>query len=441
MVEHANLVRVDTKGMVHPVGKTASKVLCSRAGEWRLVETPADLVVMRRDGTASATGRTLRLAGEIHTPAAMCEIVALIGQSQWRGELVLVDHGAVRSIFFEKGSVIGATTNVAGERLGEILYRAGALTREQLEEALEATQAVSRRFGEAIMDLRFQTPEQLFPMMVRQVEEVFYAILQLSSGTFWFFDAFDEKAITYRYDLHVSPLLMEGVQRMDEMRFFREKIPNDQFVPTPTCVVGRKPPEELLRVYAECDGRRSIAEIGRTTGMLEFEVTREVFQLMNAGFVTAASPRPQGTQSIVTIFNRALARIHATCAAAGKVAELRDGLARFATNGWVYDPLFLDAGPLADGTLRPDRVAHNLAAICGDDPDVWLTQLLHEYVGFAMFQAETLLPREVERELRTSVADLMKPVRPVEAASRMSAPPGSSKSAHAVFDLSALRPR
>ena len=357
------------------------------------------------------------------------------------GEPIVVDHGAVRSILFEKGSVIGASTNVPQERLGEILYRAGALTREQVDAAIEATQAVSRRFGEAIVDLHFQTPEQLFPMMVRQVEEVFYAALQLSSGTFWFFDNFDDKIITYRYDLNVSGLLMEGVQRMDEMRFFREKIPSDQFVPAPTGVAGRKPPEELLRVYGQCDGKHSIADIGRTTGLLEFEVTRAVFQLINAGLVTAASPRPQGTQSIVTVFNRALAIIHATCANVDKVADLREGLSRFATNGWVYDPLFLDAGPLADGTLRPDRVAQNLASLGGDDPDVWLVQLLHEYVGFAMFQAETLLPREVERDLRASVAELLKPLRPIEPPSRMSMPPGSTRSAVAAYDMGALRPR
>ena len=225
------------------------------------------------------------------------------------------------------------------------------------------------------------------------------------------------------------------------MRFFREKIPSDQYVPAPTGAGGKKPPEELHRVYLECNGKHTIADIGRTTGLLEFEVTRAVFQLINTGFVTAAALRPQGTQPIVAAFNRPLALIHATCAKVDKVAELRDGLARFATNGWVYDPLFLDAGPLADGTLRPDRVAQNLARLCGDNPDVWLTQLLHEYVGFAMFQAETLLPREVERDLRASVAELLKTVRPVEGAGKMSLPPGSVRSASGAFDLSALRTR
>jgi hypothetical protein len=98
----------------------------------------------------------------------------------------------------------------------------------------------------------------------------------------------------------------------------------------------------------------------------------------------------------------------------GKGSELRDGLARFATGAGIYDPLFMSAGPMPDGTFRGERVARNLAALAGDDPDAWLIQLLHEYVGFAMFQAESLLSRDVERELVKIVADALSPVRTSE---------------------------
>jgi hypothetical protein len=414
MLERADLLRVDATGMIHPLGKTASQALRARAGEWRLVEGPGDVILMRKAGGASVPGATLKLAGEIRTPGAMCDIVALIAQALWRGELVLVDDGSVRSVYFADGSVLGVATNVSEERLGETLYRAGALTREHLDATLAATKT-GKRFGEAILELEFLKPEQLFPMMARQVEEVFYAVLQLSAGTFYFFDRFDDGAIGHRHNLNVSGLMMEGVRRMDEMRFFREKVPNDDYIPTPTSAsAAKKPPEDLTAVFLECDGKRSIAEIGRTAGLLEFEVTRSVFQLINGGYLTVASPRPQGADAIVSVFNRALAAVHAACVSVGKVGDLREGLARFATGAGIYDPLFLGAGPLEDGTLRADRVAKNLAALAGDDPDAWLIQLMHEYVGFAMFQAESLMARDAERTLKDTVSEMLKPVRPLE---------------------------
>jgi hypothetical protein len=113
-------------------------------------------------------------------------------------------------------------------------------------------------------------------------------------------------------------------------------------------------------------------------------------------------------------FNPALTEIHQRCDTAGKGAELRDGLARFATGGGVYDPLFQGAGPLPDGSFRPDRVERNLAALAGEDPDAWLIQLMHDYIGFALFQAGSLLPRDEESRLTQSVAELLKPLRPVD---------------------------
>jgi hypothetical protein len=412
MSDRSDLLRVDATGTVHPVGKTASRELRARIGEWRLVEAPKDILLMRRVSTASTV---LKLAGEIRSPGALCDIVTIISQAAFRGELLILDEDKTRSIYFDAGSIIGVATNVPAERLGEILYRFGVVTREQLDMALESAKASGKRFGEAIMELEFVTAEDLFPMMARQLEEVFYTVLQISSGSFYFFDRFDDKAVLHRHNLNASALLMEGIRRMDEMRFFREKVPSEDYIPTATGA-SKKPPDALHEVFTQCDGQRSVAEIGRRIGQLEFEVTRAVFQLISAGFVTVASPRPQGAEAITEVFNRALAEIHKRCDAVRKGSELRDGLTRFATGAGIYDPLFAGAGPSLDGTLKSERVARNLASLAGDDPDAWLIQLLHEYVGFAMFQAESLLPREIERALVTAVADTLAPVRPMETA-------------------------
>jgi hypothetical protein len=412
MADRDDLVRVDLTGTVHPVGKSASQELRARAGEWRLQRSPPDALLMRKVAKAD---NVLRLAGEIKTPGALCDVIAMIAQSGWKGELIAIDEGKIRSLYFDAGSVIGAQTNVPEERLGETLYRFGVVTREQLETTIKASTKTGKRFGEAAVELAIVSPEQLYPMMARQVEEVFYAALHVADGTFYFYDRFDDSAVGRRHALNAGMLLMEGARRMDEMRFFRERIPNEQYIPVPRDV-AKKPPDDLLKVLAECDGKRSIAQIGRKLGLLEFEVTRAVFQLTSGGFLTVVAPRPQGAQTIMEGFNPALMEIHAKCDAVGKGAELRDGLARFATGGGVYDPLFQGAGPLPDGSFRSDRVERNLAALAGDDPDAWLIQLMHDYIGFALFQAGSLLARDVEAKLAQSVSESLKPLRPADSA-------------------------
>jgi hypothetical protein len=142
-------------------------------------------------------------------------------------------------------------------------------------------------------------------------------------------------------------------------------------------------------------------------------VTRSVFQLVSSGVVMVVAPRPHGPEAIVETFNPALLAIHERCDAAGKGADLRDGLGRFATGGGVYDPLFMGAGPLADGTLKPERIAKNIAALAGEDPDAWLVELMNDYVGFAVFQAESILGREAQAKLLTDVMEYLKPLRPL----------------------------
>lgn len=401
-------LRVDSTGTIHPIGRTASQELRQRAGEWRLSPSAHDVLLLR-----SAKGpAVLRLAGEITTPGALCDVIALAAQSSWGGELLVFGETSVRCLYFDAGTVVGATTNVAEERLGETLYRFGVLTREQVDAAVAAATERGKRFGEILVDLSFVSQSELYPMMARQVEEVFYGAIQEREGVFYFFDRFDEQAVGLRHTLHAGGLLMEAARRMDEMRYFRDKIPNDSFVPTPTGT-PKKVPDEVQAVYAQCDGKRSVAEVGRLCGMLEFEVTRAVFQLCSGGFVTVAAARPQGAQAIVEVFNPALVLIHRRCDTSGKGVELRGGLAQFAMGAGIYEPLFMGAGPTQDGSLRPAGVARNLGALAGDDPDAWLLQQLHEYVGFALFQAGSLLPREAEGKLAQEVAELLKPVRPV----------------------------
>jgi hypothetical protein len=406
MAERDDLLRVDGSGAVHPLGRAAGQMLRARAGEWRLIPSPPELIIARSVGGGDAI---LKLAGEIRSPGALSDIVALAAQSQWTGELVILADEGTRSFYFERGNVIHASTTVPDERLGETLYRFGDITREQLDTIVRVSTETGKRLGETAVDLGIIQAERLFTMMARQVEEVFYSAVHVSEGSFYFFDRFEEKNIIRRHNLNAGGLLLEAARRMDEMSFFREKIPNDSYVPVP--VPGKRPPEDLVDMFAKLDGARSIAEIGRSMGQAEFDVTRGVFQLVSSGCVFVVAPRPHGAEAIIETFNPALAAIHARCDVAGKGRELRDGLSQFATSGGIYDPLFMGAGPAQDGSLKPVRVATNVTALAGDESDAWLVGLMNDYVGFALFQAESLLGREEQSNLTAEVMEILKPVR------------------------------
>jgi hypothetical protein len=393
--DRLELVRVDATGAAHPVGKTASQRMRARQGTFRVMPAPAHLIVMRRTGEDGqrddeADGPVFRVAGEITTPGGVCDILTLVGQAGWKGELVLLDGTHKRSIFFDRNYVVSATSTVEAERLGEVLYRYGALTKEQIAEAVGAM-TPEMRFGEAAVKLGFLTREQLFQLMGRQTEEIVYAVMRVGDGMFYFLDGFDDGRVTKRQNLSVSGLLMEGVRRMDEMRYFRDRIPTDQHVPAR--VPGRDAPDEAFaEVWEAVDGVRSIAEIGRVVGQSEFEVTQALFQLLQSGDVAVRAPRPTGPAAVVALFNEAIQLVFREVDAAGHGGVVREQLSSFATGAGVYDALFRRAGPGSDGSVAVEPVLENIGAMVGpDQAEATLVQWLYEYVSFAVFVAEPFL--------------------------------------------------
>src|SRR5688572_25333375 len=160
----AELVRIDHRGEAHPIGTVASQRLRARAGAYRMLPAPEHVVFMRytgEDGRRDAEdGAIVRLAGEVTAPGTLCDVLALVGQAGWRGELVVLDGDEVRTVFFDQGNVVGAVTNVEAERLGSVLYRYGVIDAETRDRVLAHVKQ-GKRFGEAAIELGVLKQDQI----------------------------------------------------------------------------------------------------------------------------------------------------------------------------------------------------------------------------------------------------------------------------------------
>jgi len=412
----AELVRIDSRGEAHPIGAIASQRLRARAGAYRMLPAPDHVVFMRftgEDGRRDAEdGAIVRLAGEVTAPGALCDVLALLGQTGWRGELVVLDGDDIRSVFFDQGNVVGAVTNVEDERLGAVLYRYGVIDDGARERIMELVKS-GKRFGAAAIELGVLKQDQIYAYISKQVDEIVFATLTVSDGTFFFLDGFDEARLVSRHTVSANALLMDGVTRMDEMRYFRQKIPSAEHVPVRGD--GRGAPEEEFKVALEAvDGKSSVGDLGRTSGLGEFEITKQLYGLVQSGHVAIHPPRAAGGPSaLVAAANGALTAIFRTAVSAGRADEVRSGLSSFAVGAGVYDILFRNAGPDESGALDAEAVAHNSAVVAGGaDPDNMLKQMLHEYVAFALFSAGAALGSSAEAELSRQVGPALASLKP-----------------------------
>jgi len=409
-------VRIDAVGVAHPIGVTASQRMRAREGAFRLLPSPPHVVLMRLTGEDGRRdredGAIVRLAGEITAPGEVTDVLAMVSQANWKGELVVLDAEHTRSILFEQGNIVGVQTNCEEERLGSVLYRFGAITAEQ-RDAIVAQMKSGSRFGEAAAQTGLVSSEKLYTYMAKQIEEVVFATLAVSDGTFFFLDGYDDSRLMSRHMVSAGGLLMDAVTRIDEMNYFRQKIPSADYVPV-RHETHAPPAEELRDTYQAVDGKRSVEEIGRVTGKGEFVTSKHLYALVQSKHVAIHPPRAEGGPvGLVSAANSALLVIHRYADTAHKGDALRESLASFAVGAGVYDILFRKAGPNAEGVLDPKAVAENSVLVAsGSDPENMLKQMLHEYVSFALFSAGTALGSEKENELKREVGTILNKLRP-----------------------------
>ncbi|MBK8995998.1 MAG: DUF4388 domain-containing protein [Myxococcales bacterium] len=412
----AELVRIDASGVAHPIGITASQRMRAREGAFRLLPSPRHVVLMRLTGEDGKRdredGAIVRLAGEITASGEVTDVLAMVAQANWRGELVVLDAEHTRSILFEQGNIVGVQTTCDDERLGSVLYRYGAITAEQRQTIVDKMKG-GARFGEAASQAGLVSSEKLYNYMGKQIEEVVFATLTVSDGTFFFLDGFDAARLMSQHMVSAGALLMDAVTRIDEMNYFRQKIPTAQYVPV-KLENTTQPPEELRETLGGVDGKSSVEEIGRKTGKGEFVTAKRLYALVQSKHVAIHPPRAEGGPvGLVSAANSALLVIHRYADQAGKGQALRESLASFAVGAGVYDILFRGAGPNGEGVLEPKAVADNSVLVAfGSDPENMLKQMLHEYVSFALFSAGTALGSEKENELKREVGAVLGKLRP-----------------------------
>jgi Domain of unknown function (DUF4388) len=411
------LIRIDNQGVAHPIGVVASQRMRPHEGTYRLLPSPAHVILMRytgEDGQVDAgDGAIVRIAGEIAAPGTICDILALLSQTGWRGILSVHQGPVTREIYLDQGSVLGVKSGEPEERLGRVMYRYGHISEEDLI-GLEEAVGAGRRFGEVAVDLGVLTKEQVYKAFSQQITEVVVAALHIGDGTYFFLDGFEDGALPTRQSVSVNSLLMDGVTRMDELAYFTQKVPTVEHVPA-RLKHSELPSEEQRPVFMMVDGERSVREIGRLTGLGEFETIKKVYGLVQTHHVCIRPPHMSGGPvAVVEAANDVLGLAFKRAESAGTAQELRESLTTYAVGqGVFYDMLLQGAGPDAHGRLTAERVAENALMVAqGGDVEDTLRKLLFDYVSFALFSVGSALGATEERALQRDVDEALNSLRP-----------------------------
>jgi hypothetical protein len=429
--DHSHSILINEEGRLD-VDPGAERKLAAYAGRYRVIPTAGEIVILQRcepaapaESSSSAlfAGR-VALAGDVESVGGLIDVIHFVHANNWSGQLSVVDGPVRKTLYFRRGDIRTAASNVPEDRLGAILYRYGVVNENTLTEAIKSATG-SARLGQILVEKGALSAHALYTYVRKQVEEIFFSLLVLRRGAFYFYRTPDEVGPSSQLKLSTKALLFDGVRRIDELSYFREKLPSPEVV-----LIKREPqPAERLgpreqRVLGLVDGVRDIAAIARISHLGEFETTKALYQLLQTGFVQLRPAADalevqavaQGGSSvddlharILDTFNAVFVKIFSAVADQGRRDQLERNLISFFGSAEEFAPLFVGVQLLPDGRLPRDVVMANLHFAPTNNRVEYLHRGLSELLYFELFTAGEAVDRKEQEELHQKLDAILHP--------------------------------
>jgi hypothetical protein len=419
---------IDAHGRVVPRSDGARRALADRAGRFVLLPSAGDLLVARRTPPTGSTAERPRcvLAGDL-SAFPIADFIAFVHQSRLSGTMTVHAGGAERSVGFHEGEVRTAHSSAAGERIGEVAVRLGFATEAQVAEAT----ASGAPLGKALVEGGVLKPNELYRCLHEQVTAVFHALLLSKTGTFALVDEDPAERPAAPLSVSTQNLLMDGIRRIDELSLFKARIPGpDAFLRRrePARPMTLRPTEHAL--LALVDGRHTVAEIATAAHLNEFDATKFLFHLADAGYVEAvavplASTSPaERVPTVVAGLNELLRAVTQAIPAGGRAAFLDAAQAFLWDESNPWAPLVRGLSVTGDGGVDEAEVRRALdaldpAALAAMDPSGAPAKValdaLREALFFWLFLAGDRIPREADEALGRTVKQRLAPLEALAA--------------------------
>lgn len=272
---------------------------------------------------------------------SLADIFQLIGLQRKTGVLTLRSQEDVVTISFLDGKIVGADSlhKRLEDRLGQVLLKSKAISREALERALAVQRETLERLGHILLTHGLLTKEELSQALQQQILQIIYRTFRWQDGDYHFAQ---ETSVDYDQELvapmPIESILMEGARMLDEWPIIEKKIPDRSavYVPTKAAEKVEVAPEEELEELIEFEfeqaplpqdesaapasirvtplehhvlqllnGVNTVDDVVRLSMYGEFDTCKALYTLLNRGLARKAS-RAELTQAQATLSQQEL---------------------------------------------------------------------------------------------------------------------------------------
>jgi tetratricopeptide (TPR) repeat protein len=236
------------------------------------------------------------------TPVA--EVLRRLSAEMRSGDLQVRSGKIVKTLFFDRGRLVFAASNLKKDRLGESLVALGRITDEQFNQAQALMKGDRKqRFGEALVASGVMDKDELGKSVARQVKRIATSIFDLSEGVGFFEERSCAIPLDYMVSLSLHRLLYVGIKSMSSKDLILAGLANlDRWVhlaSVPPFRFGiRKCSAEEREIIEEATKKVTLRRLAWASGGLSLSRLRAVYGLLASGVLVEADAK-EGTQPII----------------------------------------------------------------------------------------------------------------------------------------------
>lgn len=156
---------------------------------------------------------SFQLSGNTRT-VPLPTVLQNLQEAKVSGTLTMRLQGIEKCVHFKNGQIIFATSTDGRDRLGEILVKAGLLTREKLETAViqYKKNAGLKKIGAILVETGFVSPKNLFAGLKTQVKDIIYSLFFWDEAEYHFTEHLPPEII--QLQINLQELVAEIIERM-----------------------------------------------------------------------------------------------------------------------------------------------------------------------------------------------------------------------------------
>lgn len=252
------------------------------AGQW---------VVLRRfDPTMRREPVFFISAGWMET-MQVGEILSLVQTLRRDGELVCAFDDCTKVLYIQRGEIVCASSTLADDRLGQLLFARGKIDRDALEEADRAV-AAGKKFGRYLLEKGIFSQHDLYAGVQEQLEAIVLSLFSYAKGSFVFIaKPLDADVSVVRLPKQLMFYMLEGSRQSDEIKEALGKVSARMacFKATGKRWTGEESENVGMErdVLAQVDGVSRTWQILARSGWSETNTLMALARLLRAGVIDA----------------------------------------------------------------------------------------------------------------------------------------------------------